>query len=99
VCCLLQCEQADIHTPLTTVREALTFSATLRLKTQTGAGSPSHGVTVAAAVDEVMQLVDLQPLAGRLVGSAGTYGHLQNVRPLVHLRALQVQKCPCVQCV
>jgi ABC-type multidrug transport system ATPase subunit len=72
ICCLLlQCEQADIHSPLATVREALAFSASLRLKTQTGASSPSRAVAVAAAVDEVLQLVDLEHLAGRLVGTPG----------------------------
>jgi hypothetical protein len=72
ILCLSQCEQADIHVPLATVREALEFSAALRLtagnRSSSGAGRSVH---VAAAVDELLRLVELEPLAARLVGTPG----------------------------
>lgn len=80
LCTRLQCEQADIHVPLATVREALQFSAALRLtatpttgssSSSSSSSSKSRSVAVAAAVDEVLQLVELEPLAGRLVGTPG----------------------------
>ena len=55
----------DIHASLTTVREALEFSARLRLATSV---LPSQR---AAFVDEVMRLLELDKIASRLVSSLG----------------------------
>lgn len=54
-------EQNDVHSPQTTVREALTFSAQLRF----AQGVPAD--TVQAFVDEVMGLVELTSLQHGLV--------------------------------
>lgn len=54
-------EQFDVHSPQTTVREALLFSA--RLRTQ---GETDEVIT--AFVDEVMDLVELTSLRDGLVG-------------------------------
>ena len=54
-------EQFDVHSPQTTVREALLFSAQLRTQ-----GETSEVIT--AFVDEVMDLVELTPLRDGLVG-------------------------------
>lgn len=54
-------EQNDVHSPQTTVREALVFSAQLRF----AQGVPSD--TVQAFVDEVMGLVELTSLQHGLV--------------------------------
>ncbi|KAK9058873.1 hypothetical protein SSX86_023717 [Deinandra increscens subsp. villosa] len=62
------CEQNDVHSPCLTVYEALMFSAWLRL--------PSH-IDVATKRDfiaEVMELVELNPLKGALVGLPGIDG-------------------------
>ena len=55
----------DVHSPHTTVREALHFSASLRLPTTV---SPD---TRAAFVEENMRLLELSALASRLVGEFG----------------------------
>ena len=54
-------EQNDVHSPQTTVREALNFSAQLRF----AQGVPAD--TIKAFVDEVMGLVELTPLQHGLV--------------------------------
>ena len=54
-------EQNDVHSPQTTVREALNFSAQLRF----AQGVPAD--TIQAFVDEVMGLVELTPLQHGLV--------------------------------
>ena len=54
-------EQNDVHSPQTTVREALDFSAQLRF----AQGVPAD--TIQAFVDEVMGLVELTPLQHGLV--------------------------------
>ena len=54
--------------PYTTVEEALQFSAHLRFGTDTDAK------TVNQFVDEVMHLVELEPLAQSLVGRPGQNG-------------------------
>ncbi|KAI7731737.1 LOW QUALITY PROTEIN: hypothetical protein M8C21_021628, partial [Ambrosia artemisiifolia] len=62
------CEQNDVHSPCLTVHEALMFSAWLRL--------PSH-INVETKRDfvaEVMELVELNPLKGALVGLPGIDG-------------------------
>lgn len=58
-------EQADVHSPLTTVGEALRFAAALRLP----AGAPA--AVREGIVRRVMGLVELAPLEGRLVGMPG----------------------------
>ena len=58
-------EQFDVHSPQTTVREALLFSAQLRTQ-----GETTEVIT--AFVDEVMDLVELTPLRDGLVSSCIT---------------------------
>ncbi|KAK1282882.1 Pleiotropic drug resistance protein 6 [Acorus calamus] len=62
------CEQNDVHSPCVTVHESLLYSAWLRL--------PSHVdlETQQAFVEEVMELVELIPLKGALVGLPGVNG-------------------------
>eukprot|EP00808_Paulinella_micropora_P014058 g9644.t1 len=55
-------EQNDIHTPTSTVREALTFSAFLRLPPHTDRDSKL------ALVDQVLNLLDLEKIADRVIG-------------------------------
>lgn len=62
------CEQMDIHTPATTVAEALWFSARLRLP------KTVSDQQVRAYVDEVTEIVDLLPNINDLVGSPGVSG-------------------------
>ncbi len=64
----LVCCTPDVHSPATTVREALQFSAALRL-TAVGA-EPS---AVAAFVAHVMSCLDLLPLRDALVGLPGAF--------------------------
>jgi ABC-type multidrug transport system ATPase subunit/ABC-type multidrug transport system permease subunit len=59
------CEQQDIHNSFATVREALAFSAALRLPREVSAE------TREAFVDEVMDLLELRYIADRLVGEVG----------------------------
>ncbi|KAF6262511.1 ATP-binding cassette transporter [Scenedesmus sp. NREL 46B-D3] len=61
-------EQTDIHTPRTTVREALVVSATLRLYE----GRERH--LLEAFVDDVLELVELAPNRNTLVGMPGEWG-------------------------
>ena len=56
-------EQNDVHSPQTTVREALEFSAKLRF----AQGVPAD--TIQAFVDEVMGLVELNVLQSVLVSA------------------------------
>ncbi|XP_043698940.1 ABC transporter G family member 32 isoform X1 [Telopea speciosissima] len=62
------CEQSDVHSPCLTVCESLIYSAWLRL--------PSHVdlETQRAFVEEVMELVELTPLSGALIGLPGVDG-------------------------
>ncbi|KAK9268598.1 hypothetical protein L1049_000353 [Liquidambar formosana] len=62
------CEQNDIHSPCLTVLESLLFSAWLRL------ASDIDLETQRAFVEEVMELVELAPLSGALVGLPGVDG-------------------------
>ncbi|XP_022732621.1 ABC transporter G family member 32 [Durio zibethinus] len=62
------CEQNDIHSPCLTVLESLIFSAWLRLP------SDVDLETQRAFVEEVMELVELTPLSGALVGLPGVDG-------------------------
>ncbi|KAL8497933.1 hypothetical protein ACS0TY_021327 [Phlomoides rotata] len=62
------CEQNDIHSPCLTVQESLLFSAWLRLS------SDIDLETQQAFVDEVMELVELIPLKGALIGLPGVDG-------------------------
>ncbi|XP_059642945.1 pleiotropic drug resistance protein 1-like isoform X2 [Cornus florida] len=62
------CEQNDIHSPHVTVHESLIYSAWLRL-------SPDvNSETRKMFVEEVMELVELAPLRGALVGLPGVSG-------------------------
>ncbi|XP_015898189.3 ABC transporter G family member 32 [Ziziphus jujuba] len=62
------CEQTDIHSPCLTILESLLFSAWLRLP------SDVNMETQKAFVEEVMELVELTPLRGALVGLPGVDG-------------------------
>ncbi|KAI3714746.1 hypothetical protein L6452_21705 [Arctium lappa] len=62
------CEQNDIHSPCLTVLESLLFSAWLRLP------SDIDCKTQKIFVEEVMELVELTPLKGALVGLPGVDG-------------------------
>ncbi|KAH7846555.1 hypothetical protein Vadar_015347 [Vaccinium darrowii] len=62
------CEQTDIHSPHVTVYESLTYSAWLRLPSEV------DSATRKMFVDEVMELVELTPLRGALVGLPGVSG-------------------------
>ncbi|KAJ4821384.1 ABC transporter G family member 36 [Rhynchospora pubera] len=62
------CEQFDIHSPQVTVYESLVFSAWLRL-------SPDvDSETKKMFVEEVMELVELNPLRDSIVGLPGVNG-------------------------
>ncbi|GLC42336.1 hypothetical protein PLESTM_001322300 [Pleodorina starrii] len=61
-------EQFDIHSPGQTVVEALHFSARLRLP------KSFSDAQVKSYVEEVLEIVDLLPLMGSLVGSPGVSG-------------------------
>jgi ABC-type multidrug transport system ATPase subunit/ABC-type multidrug transport system permease subunit len=63
-------EQSDVHAPATTVREALLFSAHMRL-----GGGASRAQRVAFA-DEVLATVELAPLSDAMVGAPGAAGAL-----------------------
>lgn len=62
------CEQNDVHSPCLTVFESLIFSAWLRLP------SDVNLKTQRVFVEEVMELVELTPLTGALVGLPGVDG-------------------------
>ncbi|XP_078165731.1 ABC transporter G family member 36-like isoform X2 [Carex rostrata] len=62
------CEQFDIHSPQVTVYESLVFSAWLRLSLDVDAE------TRKMFVEEVMELVELQPLRDSIVGLPGLNG-------------------------
>ncbi|XP_078168191.1 ABC transporter G family member 36-like isoform X7 [Carex rostrata] len=62
------CEQFDIHSPQLTVYESLVFSAWLRLSLDV------DSETRKMFVEEVMELVELQPLRNSLVGLPGVNG-------------------------
>ncbi|KAL4182513.1 hypothetical protein AMTRI_Chr11g150490 [Amborella trichopoda] len=62
------CEQNDIHSPNVTVHESLIYSAWLRLSLDV---SPE---TRKMFVEEVMELVELTPIRGALVGLPGVDG-------------------------
>lgn len=62
------CEQSDVHSPCLTVLESLLFSAWLRLP------SDVNLEIQRAFVEEVMELVELTPLSGALVGLPGVGG-------------------------
>ncbi|CAD7702122.1 unnamed protein product [Ostreobium quekettii] len=61
-------EQTDSHSPAVTVREALEFSARLRLDT-----SVTYDKAM-AVVDEVLSIVDLTDIQHSIVGVKGLYG-------------------------
>lgn len=60
------CEQMDLHNEFTTVREALEFSAKLRLH-------PSiSDETRVAFVDEALEILELNSIAHRMIGTSGS---------------------------
>ncbi|XAR50595.1 Sulfate-transporting ATPase [Bertholletia excelsa] len=62
------CEQNDIHSPHLTVYESVLYSAWLRLPAEV------NSETRKLFVEEVMELVELTPLRGALVGLPGVNG-------------------------
>ncbi|KAL5786120.1 hypothetical protein ACOSQ2_008512 [Xanthoceras sorbifolium] len=62
------CEQTDIHSPHVTVYESLVYSAWLRLPAEVDSD------TRKMFVEEVMELVELNPIRGALVGLPGVNG-------------------------
>ncbi|KAL2472415.1 ABC transporter G family member 40 [Abeliophyllum distichum] len=62
------CEQNDIHSPNVTVHESLIYSAWLRLSRDV------DSATRKMFIEEVMELVELTPLRGALVGLPGVSG-------------------------
>ncbi|KAA8541749.1 hypothetical protein F0562_022901 [Nyssa sinensis] len=62
------CGQNDIHSPQVTVKESLIYSAFLRLPKEVGDEEKIN------FVDEVMELVELNPLKGAIVGLPGITG-------------------------
>ncbi|KAI4350302.1 hypothetical protein L6164_004770 [Bauhinia variegata] len=62
------CEQNDIHSPHVTVYESLLYSAWLRLSPEVNADSRKM------FIEEVMDLVELNPLRNSLVGLPGVNG-------------------------
>ncbi|KAI3468322.1 hypothetical protein Pfo_024985 [Paulownia fortunei] len=62
------CEQNDIHSPNVTVYESLVYSAWLRLPREVDAEKRKM------FIEEVMELVELNPLRGSLVGLPGVNG-------------------------
>ncbi|VFQ92298.1 unnamed protein product [Cuscuta campestris] len=62
------CEQNDIHSPFVTVHESLVYSAWLRLP------EGVDGNAREMFVEEVMELVELNPLRSALVGLPGVNG-------------------------
>lgn len=60
------CEQTDAHNSFATVREALHFSAYLRL------AADVDGATRDAFVSEVISLLELGEIANRMIGDAGS---------------------------
>ncbi|KAG8379880.1 hypothetical protein BUALT_Bualt07G0135300 [Buddleja alternifolia] len=62
------CEQNDIHSPCVTVYESLLFSSWLRLPLEVDSDKRK------TFVENVMELVELTPLRGRLVGLPGVSG-------------------------
>ncbi|KAK2657205.1 hypothetical protein Ddye_010257 [Dipteronia dyeriana] len=62
------CEQNDIHSPYVTVYESLMYSAWLRLSSDIDSKARK------VFVEEVMELIELQPLRDALVGLPGVEG-------------------------
>ncbi len=59
-------EQTDIHAPYATVREALNFSARLRLPASVTSAQRS------AFIQEVLEILELEDIADRLIGLIGS---------------------------
>ncbi|KAG4145801.1 hypothetical protein ERO13_D05G116300v2 [Gossypium hirsutum] len=62
------CEQNDIHSPHVTVYESLLYSAWLRLSSEVDTK------TRKMFIEEVMELIELKPLRGAIVGLPGVDG-------------------------
>ncbi|KXZ50445.1 hypothetical protein GPECTOR_16g619 [Gonium pectorale] len=83
-------EQFDIHTPAQTVVEALQFSARLRLP-------PSFSdQQVKSYVEEVLEIVDLLPQMGALVGSPGVSGLSTEARKRLTIAVELVANPSCI---
>ncbi|PKU72320.1 Pleiotropic drug resistance protein 1 [Dendrobium catenatum] len=69
------CEQNDIHSPYVTVYESLVYSAWLRLPAEVGSEKGKVGdEKYSMFIEEIMELVELTPLRGALVGLPGVNG-------------------------
>ncbi|KAB5541677.1 hypothetical protein DKX38_014651 [Salix brachista] len=63
------CEQIDIHLPFVTVYESLLYSASMRLAADVKKETrKAYHLFTIMFIDEVMELVELQPLMNALVG-------------------------------
>ncbi|KAG5191975.1 ABC-2 type transporter-domain-containing protein [Tribonema minus] len=62
-------EQVDVHSPVVTVREAVEFSATMRLEEADFPKAKRQEL-----VDSILQILELDPIQGRLIGSEATGG-------------------------
>jgi len=64
------CEQMDLHNEFVTVREALEFSAKLRLDSSIPDDTRAH------FVDEALTILELDSIADRMIGTSGSEGGL-----------------------
>jgi ABC-type multidrug transport system ATPase subunit len=71
-------EQLDVHSPHSTVREALLFSATLRLPYEQVTKAQREGF-----VNEMLQLLELEKIADRVIGEDADSGLLMGERKRV----------------
>ncbi|KAI3968718.1 hypothetical protein MKX01_028868 [Papaver californicum] len=77
------CEQNDIHSPFLTVYESIMYSAWLRLPYEV------DPATRKMFAEEVMELVELSPLQGALVGLPGVNGLSTKQRKMFQLSLLR----------
>jgi len=83
------CEQMDVHNALSTVRESMVFSAALRLPASVDAARRE------AFIEENLNLLEMQPLASRLVGDVGAADGLsQSQRKLLTIAVELVSNAP-----
>ncbi|KXZ50448.1 hypothetical protein GPECTOR_16g622 [Gonium pectorale] len=89
-------EQFDIHTPAQTVVEALQFSARLRLPPSFSDQQAREGHHVKSYVEEVLEIVDLLPQMGALVGSPGVSGLSTEARKRLTIAVELVANPSCI---